>query len=495
MTPFEAGLRTSGLWKKFLLGSLAIVLLSATAAAAAVLLEVKHVSDLIGPATLQTSAGVITPAQAGKAETILVIGTDARKLSQDVADRENPPHSDTMLLIRMDPSHHQTSELSVPRDLRTTITTVAGAVTTQKINAAYTLGGVSLAAKTVESTLPGIQINHIVSVNFAGFRKLIDTIGCVYVYVDRHYYNLNIGTAATDYSSIDIQPGYQQLCGQTALDYVRYRHTDSDFVRVARQQDFVRQAKQQIGVQGLLDKEDLLLKALHSAVATDIHGTAQIFHLFTLAAFSLGRPIRQVAFQSDPNVFIAGGSYVVSTPAQITATVSDFLNGNPPSKIAVPTVRLRGATSAKTVAALGLSATPANDIGLANVASVGLPIRMYEPRLRLQSGGAPDDVRAYTLRDENGARHKAYVISISRGLVGEYYGVEGTNWLAPPILAGTHQTRRLGGRTYGVYLDGSHIRVVSWRSGHAVYWLNNTEDTKLTNRQMLAIAESAKPIA
>jgi hypothetical protein len=202
-----------------------------------------------------------------------------------------------------------------------------------------------------------------------------------------------------------------------------------------------------------------------------------------------------VTFQADPNAFIAGGSYVVSTPAQLQATVADFLNGNPPAKIAVPTVRLRGATSAKTVAALGLSATPASDMGLANVASVGLPITMYAPRLRLQSGFAPDDVRAYTLRDESGVKHKAYVISIARGLVGEFYGVEGTNWLTPPILAGPHQTRRLGNRTYGVYLDGSHIRVVSWRAGHAVYWLNNTEDTKLSNRQMLAIAESAKPIA
>jgi LCP family protein required for cell wall assembly len=480
--PLESGGRAPGLWKRFLLGSLAIVLLTTCSAAAAVLLEVKHVADLLGPGTIQTQAGVITPSQAGKAETILVIGTDARALSKDAADRDNPPHSDTLLLIRMDPNHHQTTELSVPRDLRTTITTAAGAVSTQKINAAYTLGGVSLAAKTVESTLPGVQINHIISVNFAGFRKLIDVIGCVYVYVDRHYYNENVGTVATDYSSIDIEPGYQKLCGQTALDYVRYRHTDSDFVRVARQQDFVRQAKQQIGVMGLISKEDDLLKALHSAVATDIHGTQEIFHLFTLAAFSLGRPIRQVTFQADPDAIIGGVSYVTATPAQIQATVSDFLNGNPPSQITVPSVALHGASSARTVAALGLSATPSSDMGLANVASIGLPITMYAPRLRIQTEAIPDDVRAYTLRDEKGVAHKAYVISIARGDVGEFYGVEGTDWLDPPILAGD-------------YLDGSHIRVVSWRSGHAVYWLNNTEDTKLTNRQMLAIAESSKPIA
>ncbi|HEX3872749.1 MAG TPA: LCP family protein, partial [Solirubrobacteraceae bacterium] len=470
-------------------------LLTTIATAAAVLLEVKHVADLFGPSTLRTAAGVITPAQAGKAETILVVGTDARKLSQDSFDREDPPHSDTLLLIRMDPSRHQTSELSVPRDLRTEITAPGGGVTTGKINSAYTIGGVSLAAKTVESTLPGIQINHIVSVNFAGFQKLIDTIGCVYVYVDRHYYNVNTGTVLDNYASIDIQPGYQKLCGETALDYVRYRHDDSDFVRVARQQDFVRQAKQQIGVKGLISKEDLLLRALHSAVATDIHGTQQIFHLFTLAAFSLGRPIRQVTFQADRNVTIGTTSYVVASPAQVRATVSDFLNGNPPSQIKVSSVSLRGAKSTRAVAALGLSATPESDVGLANVASVGLPLRWYEPGLRVQSGSTPDDVRAYTVRDENGIKRRAYVVSIARGLVGEYYGVEGTNWTDPPILAGPHESRRIGGRTYGVYLDGSHIRVISWRAGKAVYWLNNTEDTELTNRQMLAIAESCQPIA
>jgi LCP family protein required for cell wall assembly len=495
MTPFETGQRGSGLWKRFLLGSLAIVLLSATAAAAAVLLEVKHVSDLIGPATLQTAAGVITPDEAGKAETILVIGTDARKLSKDAYDRANPPHSDTLLLIRMDPNHDQTSELSVPRDLRTTITTPAGAVTMGKINEAYTIGGVNLATKTVETTLPGIAVNHIVAVNFAGFRKLIDAIGCVYVFVDRHYYNVNLGTVATNFSSIDIQPGYQQLCGQPALDYARYRHTDSDIVRAARQQDFVRQAKAQIGVKGLISKEDVLLKALHGAVSTDIHGTAQILHLFTLAAFSLGRPVRQVTFQGNPNVFIAGGSYVVSTPAQIQATVADFLSGNPPAKITVPSVALHRTSSSKTVATLALTPTPASDIGLANVASVGLPIKLYEPQLRVQSTTTPDIVRAYTLRDENHVKHKAYVISIARGQVGEYYGVEGTNWLDPPILASPHQTRWIGHRTFGVYLDGSHIRVVSWRTSGAVYWLNNTVDTKLTNRQMLAIAESTQPVA
>ncbi|MEA2265560.1 MAG: polyisoprenyl-teichoic acid--peptidoglycan teichoic acid transferase [Solirubrobacteraceae bacterium] len=486
--------RAPGVWKRFLLGSALIVVLMTAATATAVLMEVKHVSDLLGPAQLHLGRDVITPEQAGAPETILVIGTDRRPQSKTLADRLNPPHSDTLLLVRMDPRKNQTSVLSVPRDLRTTIDAGPKGTTLQKINAAYTIGGAPLAAKTIERALPGITIQHVIDINFKGFRRVIDAIGCVYVYVDRHYYNQNVGTALTNYASIDIQPGYQRLCDQTALDYARYRHTDSDFVRVARQQDFLRQAKQQIGVSGLLDHEDRLLRALRQSVQTDIHGTATIFHLFTLAAFSLGRPVRQVKFQADQNVLIHGGSYVIASPVQVGATVSDFIHGNPPAKVHVPAFNLKRSTGAGTVRGLGLTPTPEADVGLANVASVGLPIKLFVPRLRLQSGPTPDLVRAYTLRDERGVRHRAYVISISRGLVGEYYGIEGTDWKAPPILAGPHGSRKIAGRTYDVYIEGSHIRTVAWHLPHAVYWLNNTLDSLLTNRQMLAIAESARPV-
>jgi hypothetical protein len=105
-----------------------------------------------------------------------------------------------------------------------------------------------------------------------------------------------------------------------------------------------------------------------------------------------------------------------------------------------------------------------------------------------------DLVRAYTLRDEQNVKHHAYVISIARGLVGEFYGIEGTDWMSPPILAGQHQTRSVGGRSYDLYVDGGHIRLVAWRTTAAVYWLSNTLRDSLTNQQMLAIAQSARPV-
>lgn len=479
-----------GLWKRFLLGSVLIVLLMAAATASAVLLEVGHVGSFFKNSTLSSPAvRQITAAQAGAPQTFLIIGSDKRALASNLQDRTSPPHSDTLMLIRMDPTQGLTSVLSIPRDLKTTVAPDNGGVSTQKINAAYSIGGSALAAKTVKRTLPGITINHIVDINFKGFRRVIDAIGCVYVYVDRRYFHSNAGLPPSlQYAEINVQPGYQKLCGQPALDYARYRHTDSDFVRVARQQDFVRQVKEQVGVQHLLDNQDQLFGALQHAVQTDIHGSKEVFDLAQLAAFSLGKPVRQVHFQAT-----AGQSYVTATTHDISSTVNDFLNGNPPKVVHVPTFTTRRRKAAASASA-GLIATPASDLGLATGASVGLPFKLYVPRGRIGGTGSPDAVRAYSLRDNSGKLHRAYVVSIARGLAGDYYGIEGTNWMDPPILANPSETRTVTGRTYQLYVDGGHIRVVSWKSANAVYWVNNTLLASLSNRQMLAIAESSQPV-
>src|SRR5674476_245803 len=72
---------------------------------------------------------------------VLVLGTDRREGSVDALDKTNPPHSDTILLVRFDPAQGQTSVLSIPRDLMVNIKSRSGAYYPQeKINAAYTYG-------------------------------------------------------------------------------------------------------------------------------------------------------------------------------------------------------------------------------------------------------------------------------------------------------------------------------------------------------------------
>jgi LCP family protein required for cell wall assembly len=112
-----------------------------------------------------------------------------------------------------------------------------------KINAAYSYCQSQGSLNTVKA-LTGIPINYLITVNFRGFRQIVDRLGGAWIDVDRRYYNNHGGPYG--YAKINLFPGYQQLSGRQTLDYVRYRHTDSDLYRVARQQQFVKAFKGQI---------------------------------------------------------------------------------------------------------------------------------------------------------------------------------------------------------------------------------------------------------
>ena len=133
--------------------------------------------------------------------------------------------------------------LSIPRDLKVNIPGHG----IDKFNAAYSYGGPKLTLKVVKQLTGLDNINHVVNVDFTGFADAVNSIGCVYVDVDHHYYHSNVGLAPTEqYAEIDIPAGYQRMCGLNALQYVRYRHDDNDLVRSARQQEFLREARQEL---------------------------------------------------------------------------------------------------------------------------------------------------------------------------------------------------------------------------------------------------------
>jgi hypothetical protein len=123
---------------------------------------------------------------------------------------------------------------------------------------------------------------------------------------------------------------------------------------------------------------------------------------------------------------------------------------------------------------------------------VRAPFGFRYPARRLKNA-AYDRVRAYTLQDEGGAPHRAYRLSIRAG-VGEYYGVQGTDWTDPPILAAPDERRRLGDRTFELFFDGRKLRRVALRTTDGAYWVTNTLTLTLTNAQMLAIARSLRAI-
>ena len=176
----------------------------------------------------------------GEPVTLLLIGSDKRPGRQG---RGDTGRSDSLILVRMDSTRGFISMLSFPRDLYVPIPGHG----TDKINAAYSDGGPAKTIQTIRA-LTGQRINYYLNVDFQGFARLVNQVGGVYVDVDRRYFNDNSdpGPEGT-YAAIDLKPGYQRLDGADALAYVRYRHTDSDFARIARQQQFLSELKRQTG--------------------------------------------------------------------------------------------------------------------------------------------------------------------------------------------------------------------------------------------------------
>jgi LCP family protein required for cell wall assembly len=174
------------------------------------------------------------------AATALVVGIDERLKGVDAGEGVIA-RSDTLLLMRADPKQRALSLLSFPRDLLVPIVCRDRPVFTGRINEAFSTCGAEGALETVRN-LTGLPINYLITVNFVGFVQMVAKLGGVWMDVDRRYHN----PPGTGFAEIDLHPGYQRLNGRQALAYVRYRHTDSDIYRLARQQLFVHAFKQAV---------------------------------------------------------------------------------------------------------------------------------------------------------------------------------------------------------------------------------------------------------
>src|SRR4030081_119943 len=109
--------------KRFALVGTVIVLLSAGATAPVARTTDSGIAEEVFPKVnlINAPKGVVTPVYSGGPQTFLILGTDRRTGAKTAADRENPPHSDTILLVRLDPQRGQTSIMSIPRDLMVNI--------------------------------------------------------------------------------------------------------------------------------------------------------------------------------------------------------------------------------------------------------------------------------------------------------------------------------------------------------------------------------------
>ena len=485
-----------GLLAKTALAGVLITLLTATTVASAGLLEVNQLVDIVQQEG-QSIPGVenaLDNVDGGGPQTILMIGSDRR---YDERKMKNAGRSDTLMLAHLDPNSGATAVMSIPRDLRVQIPGYGQ----NKINAAFAFGGPKLTLKTVRELL-GIPINHIVEINFGGFSRAVNRLNCVYVDVDHRYYHSNAGLAPSQqYAEIDIAPGYQKMCGQTALSYVRYRHTDSDFVRAARQQDFLRQAKSQFALSSLLGDRKELVKIFARYTRTDIRSNDEILQLLKLAFLASKNPVSEVRF---PATDIPGTSDLQISPAALSKAVNEFENAQPSAGAkqtgdkSSKARKARKKQKQKTSGALppGIVADKAEAEQQAIKAATKIRLPIYYPTVRLASGGFSSGeadypaTRAYRLVTRQKTKFESYRMVLSTGEAGQYYGIQGTAWKSPPILEGASEKMKLRGREFQLHYDGRRLSVVAMQTPNGSYWVSNTLSRTLTNQQMLAIAKS-----
>ncbi len=195
--------------------------------------------------------------------TALLIGYDARAGVDSFGAAGS--RSDTIMLVRADPQQNTLSLFSFPRDLVVPIycKDQTTPITTDRINSAWTSCGPTGTLNTVEK-LTGINVNYLITIDFHGFKLLVNKLHGIYMDVDHRYLNTVGGPGG--YATIDLEPGYQKLNGQQALDFVRFRHTDSDLYRVARQQLFIEALKDRLSTGVSIFQIPKLIGALKGSV-------------------------------------------------------------------------------------------------------------------------------------------------------------------------------------------------------------------------------------
>ena len=418
-------------------------------------------------------SSLVLKAASADTKVVLAVGSDRRA-------GEKRGRSDTMMLVRIDPDHGTVSMLSLPRDLRVPIPGHG----VDKLNAAYSYGGLKLLIKTVREYL-GVKVDHFVQVDFRGFQKVVAHLGGVYLPIDGRYLNRNDGTAQNNYADIDLKPGYQRLSREKALQFVRFRHVDSDFYRAARQQLFLREVGRQLqartsdvgALPGIVD-------VLAQATTSDLASVGETLELAQALRSTPPDRINRVVL-AGAGAMIGGVSYVVATPGQKRAALRQW--ARPGRRI---TLQKRRATAQKRSAPKRRRRTA---VPLPSDGGVG---RRLARSLSGVSACGPSGLPAgYRWGDAMPAR--SYVLNGHRA--GALWATAGsgrsvlfmfTRWQTPPILTRPSETIRLAGHDVELFYESGRLRMAAWRSGSTRAWVRNTLRNELSDRALIALARS-----
>jgi polyisoprenyl-teichoic acid--peptidoglycan teichoic acid transferase len=258
-----------------------------------------------------------------KPSLIMLLGTDGDRS----AARQDFRRSDSILLVRTDPSRNRMAYLSIPRDLRVDIPGYGA----NKINAAFQLGGAALTMKTVQA-LTGLQPNHVVLVDFDDFKEVIDALGGVEIDVPKpilsNRFDCPYATQARceEWQGWRFAKGRQEMDGRRALIYSRIRENrldpaENDLTRGERQQAVVEAMTDQLVSFGTFLRLPFIGDDLVKPLTTDL-SAGQLLQLgWTRFRTNDGRSLH-CRLGGEPQSI--GGESVLVATEENTATISMF---------------------------------------------------------------------------------------------------------------------------------------------------------------------------
>ncbi|MFF5176333.1 LCP family protein [Micromonospora sp. NPDC000089] len=258
------------------------------------------------------------PAQAvNGALNILLVGTDSRDPDAPL-DKKGEWRADTLIVMHIPADHKSAYLVSIPRDLYVPIPESAGAACDSgqrhKINAAFAFGGLPLAVRTVEC-FTDVRIDHVMAIDFSGFREVTNALGGVDLKVDQ-----SITSIHKPYRKFT--KGTMHMDGNQALDWIRQRKQfpQGDFARMRHQQEFLRAIMDKAASTGTLSNPAKLNAFLQSV--TDAATVDKDFKLFDMALEFRNLRGENLTFLTSPNTgseMVGDESVVVSDKAKALA--------------------------------------------------------------------------------------------------------------------------------------------------------------------------------
>lgn len=245
---------------------------------------------------------------------ILILGIDNGEASVAGKYDDGPKRSDVIVIASIDPKKNQICLLSIPRD---TLVDIPGRGKGKAAHANF-YGG-SLLAKQTVSNLLQIPIHYYLKMDWRGFIETVDLIGGVDLNVAK---NMNYEDPYANLK-IHINKGFQHMDGQTAGEYIRFRHDElGDIGRVQRQEKFFRAITSQFFTIKNILKLPTIIDTIKARIDTDMS---------TLVMFKVANSLKLFGKQDLKTEMLYGDfgtinglSYWVTNKKSITKTLDDL---------------------------------------------------------------------------------------------------------------------------------------------------------------------------